>query len=50
METGAILRLTVKARMDGRTVIDTVGPEALVKAIAERFREKRLYSVHISYP
>jgi hypothetical protein len=45
-----MLRLIVKARLDGRTVIDTVGPEALVKMIAERFGEKRQYSVRISYP
>jgi hypothetical protein len=45
-----MLRLIVTLRVDGRTIIDSIGPEAIVNMIADRFRDKGTYSVRISYP
>lgn len=44
-----MLRLRVIERIGGRVIIDSVGNEELVNAIAERFSGVR-YRVTITYP
>lgn len=44
-----VLRLIVKRPMTGYVVLDATGPETIVKAIAERYRQMRGYSVTVSY-
>jgi len=45
-----MLRLIVRMRLDGRTIIDSVATEQLVNMIADRFQGDPKYTVTISYP
>lgn len=45
-----MLHIIVTLKLDGRTVLDSIGPEPLVKIIAQRFQENPTYNVAITYP
>lgn len=45
-----MLRLVVSNRVDGRTIIDSVGPEEVVKLLADKYKTMIHYRVEVTYP
>jgi nitrite reductase/ring-hydroxylating ferredoxin subunit len=45
-----MLRLIVTRAVTGQTIIDSVGPEAVVKMLADKYKALENYCVHITYP